>query len=152
MLALATCAASGSTHHTPPQRDFSEAAASFRTNGFVVVRRLFDAAEAAHLGRDMEDYVRDVVPSRSSESCFFDGDGAASGELALLKYINHPGWREDGQGVEKGLPAARLAAPTTSLIPPYERPACSSSGSPRPGPQDAGTGGGFARRTIGASA
>ena len=53
----------------------------------------------------MHDYVADVVPGRSSDSAFYDVDG----EATSLKYVNFPGWREDGKGREQGAAAQRLA-------------------------------------------
>jgi len=85
--------------------DFSAAAASFSEHGFVVVRGLFDEAEAEALETHVIGYFAEAVPSRGAESVFYDVEGDASS----LKYINHPGHREaEGGGLEGGEAAAYL--------------------------------------------
>ncbi|MBM3972464.1 MAG: phytanoyl-CoA dioxygenase family protein, partial [Planctomycetes bacterium] len=41
-------------------------------NGFVIVRQLLSVAELAELRRELDRYIRDVVPTLADADAFFD--------------------------------------------------------------------------------
>ena len=50
----------------------------YRAQGYVVVRQLLPAAEVASYDRALEQYKKDVVPTRSPESAFHDKEGVSA--------------------------------------------------------------------------
>lgn len=81
------------------QREHRE---QFDRDGYVVVRSLLPAGELAELNRELERFVRDVVPALSPGDAFYDGERSDPTRLRQLHrldqdayfaaYRTHPAW------------------------------------------------------------
>ena len=52
--------------------DFTEAAALFDAQGFVLIKSMFDAEEAAKMSAMVDAYLVSNVPNRTAETVFYD--------------------------------------------------------------------------------
>jgi hypothetical protein len=53
-----------------------EAAACFSSSGVVVVRGLLEGADLQQIQKEIKDYIRDIVPTKSEKDAFYDGGKA----------------------------------------------------------------------------
>ena len=66
--------------------------ASYRRDGYVVVRSFLRADELRRYREELQAYIADVVPTKRTDEVFFDGEASVEGgrgSLDELKYINH---------------------------------------------------------------
>ena len=61
-------------------------AAEYRRNGYAVVRQLLPADELAHIRSTVDDYIRDVVPTKDRARVFLPVEG----DLSTLQYFSSP--------------------------------------------------------------
>jgi phytanoyl-CoA hydroxylase len=66
--------------------DYSQHAAEFETQGFTIVRQLLPAAEFAELQRELDRYIREVVPTLPETHAFFQ-DRAKPETLKQLQHM-----------------------------------------------------------------
>ncbi len=86
------------------KQDFSDLCPGFQRDGYVIVRSLLPAAEFEQVQRELDRYIRDVVPHSPAGDAFYE-DGPQGGKALkqlhrldqdpfFAAYKNDPTWRQ----------------------------------------------------------
>jgi phytanoyl-CoA hydroxylase len=112
---------------------FDDLKPAFDRDGYVIVRQLLPAGEFAELARQLDRYIRDVVPRLAAGDAFYDDDRSRGESLKQLhrldqdpffaEYRRHPTWR--------ALAEALLGEPAAAESPEwFNKPPLSRQGTP----------------------
>ncbi|MEX0675912.1 MAG: phytanoyl-CoA dioxygenase family protein [Pirellulales bacterium] len=112
---------------------FQHLKAPFDRDGFVIVRQLLPAADFAELNRQLDRYIREVVPGLPDTDAFYDADRSRPETLRQLhridqdpffaSYRNNPIWRS--------LAEALVGEEVTALSPEwFNKPPLCAAGTP----------------------
>ena len=113
--------------------NFEQLKPQFDRDGFVIVRQLLPSDEFAELTRQLDRYIRRIVPTLPATEAFYDADPSRPETLKQLNrlnrdpyfadYCDHPAWR--------GLAEALLGEPATAETPEwFNKPPLSKRGTP----------------------
>ncbi len=119
-------------HRSTPMT-FHELKPEFDLSGYVIVRQLLPADEFAELGRQLDRYVRDVVPGLADGDAFYDAGRTRPESLKQLhrldqdpffeRFKHNPTWR--------ALAESLLCEPATAESPEwFNKPPMSAQGTP----------------------